>query len=296
MAKPLCSFKVSAFAGLATLLISSSVHAGLRQYQASIESSQWQVQQKTRLECILSHQIPNYGVARFSSKADREMNMSFELDMLRLPDTYGLAEVRSVAPKWHPGNADHVLAQMPLYKQFNPDLPKKMAWTMLTELEQGMSPTFYYNDWYNQRDKISVGLSTARFQQAYAKFVSCVGNLLDFNFDDIKYTVLNYQLNSDKLTKASQRRLSMITQYLTLDPELELVLIDGFTDSYGGRWPNLKLSERRANKIKDYFVKSGIEAKRIMAKGYGEKRHIASNETVLGRATNRRVVIRMDKP
>ncbi len=38
---------------------------------------------------------------------------------------------------------------------------------MLSELEQGMSPTFYYNDWYSEQDKISVGLSTARFKGAY---------------------------------------------------------------------------------------------------------------------------------
>ena len=88
----------------------------------------------------------------------------------------------------------------------------------------------------------------------------------------------------------------MIRQYLSLDPELELVLVDAYSDSYGGRWSNLKLSERRAAKIRDYFVENGIEVSRIEAKGYGEKRHIASNNTAIGRSENRRVVIRMDKP
>jgi len=88
----------------------------------------------------------------------------------------------------------------------------------------------------------------------------------------------------------------MIKEYLSLDTELELVLIDGFSDSYGPRNINLKTSEKRANKIREYFVQNGIDASRIEAKGYGEKRHVASNETVLGRAKNRRVVIRMDKP
>ena len=185
---------------------------------------------------------------------------------------------------------------MKLHKQFSPSLPKRVAWTMLNELEQGMSPTFYYNDWYSAQDKISVGLSTAKFQKAYREFVSCVGNLLNYNFDDISYTVLNYQSNSDKLTKASEKRMAMITEYLSLDLSLELVLVDAYTDSYGGRWPNLKLSERRAAKIKEYFEKSGIETSRIETKGYGEKRHIASNNTVLGRGQNRRVVIRMEKP
>jgi outer membrane protein OmpA-like peptidoglycan-associated protein len=274
----------------------SNVNAGIRQYSADIHTSQWQLSDDSRLQCTLSHQIPRYGEARFSAKASRKLNMEFELDMMLLPDNYSLAEVRSVAPKWQPGYGSRTLANMKIHKQFNPSLPKKVAWTMLSELEQGMNPTFYYNDWYSEQDKISVGLSNARFKKAYKEFVGCVGNLLDYSFDDIAYTVLNYQSSSDKFTKASAKRIEMIRKYLSLDPNLELVLIDAYSDSYGGRWSNLKLSERRAAKIRDYFVKNGIDVKRIEAKGYGEKRHIASNNTTLGRAKNRRVVIQMQKP
>ncbi len=281
---------------LSSLLLVEDVNAGIRQYSADIHSSNWQLSDDSRLQCTLSHQIPNYGEARFSAKASRQLNMEFELDMMLLPDNYSLAEVRSVAPSWQPGVSSKTLANMKLYKQFNPSLPKKVAWTMLSELEQGMSPTFYYNDWHSQQDKIAVALSTARFKKAYNQFVGCVGNLLNYNFDDIAYTVLNYQSSSNKFTKASQKRIEMIRQYLSLDPDLELVLIDAYSDSYGGRWSNLKLSERRADKIRDYFVENGIEVNRIESKGYGEKRHIASNETTLGRGKNRRVVIQMQKP
>lgn len=277
-------------------LLPTSAEAGIRQFSADIHNSQWQLSNNSRLQCTLSHQIPNYGEARFYAKANRSLNMNFELDMMLLPDNYSLAEVRSVPPNWRPGVGERTLAKMKIYKQFNSNLPKKVAWTMLSELNQGMSPTFYYNDWYSDEDKISVGLSTARFKRAYRDFVGCVGNLLDYSFDDIAYTVLNYQSNSDKFTKASQKRMAMITQYLSLDPNLELVLVNAYSDSYGGRWPNLKLSEKRANKIKAYFVKQGINVKRISASGYGEKRHIASNGTTLGRGKNRRVVIQMEKP
>lgn len=277
-------------------LFVSQASAGIRQYQADIASSKWHLIDESRLQCTLSHNIPNYGEAKFSAKANRNSNMLFELDMLGLPDNYSLAEVRSVAPNWRPGNAGRTLANMKLHKQFSPDLPKKVAWTLLSELEKGMSPTFYYNDWYNEQDKVSVGLSTSRFHKAYQKFVSCVGNLLNYSFDDISYTVLNFEFGSDKFTKASKRKINMIREYLSLDQELDIVLIDGFTDSYGGRNTNLKTSEKRANKIRQYFIDNGIEPSRIEAKGYGEKRHIASNQTVLGRAKNRRVVIRMDKP
>ncbi|XQW86351.1 flagellar protein MotY [Thalassotalea piscium] len=276
--------------------IATAANASIRQYQADLDSSKWQLTNNSRLECTLAHQIPNYGLAKFHSRASRDLNMKFELDMLRLPDNYSLAEVRSVAPKWKPGHPGYTIANMKLHKQFSPDLPKKVAWTMLNELEQGMSPTFYYDDWYSDNDKISVGLSSARFKKAYQNFVGCVGNLLNYNFEDIAYTVLNYQFNSDELTKASRKRIAMIKEYLSLDSDLELVLVDAFTDSYGGRNLNQKISEQRAEKIKQYFIASGIDPERIAAKGYGEKRHVASNNTVIGRAKNRRVVVRMELP
>ena len=296
----LIDMKIIVMKKLITLLTLSlymfQADAGIRQYRADIQNSNWQLTDDSRLQCTLSHQIPRYGEAKFYSSASRNMNMEFELEMMRLPDSYSLAEVRSEAPNWRPGVGGRILADMKLHKQFSPGLPKKIAWNMLNELDQGMSPTFYYNDWYSDNEKITVGLSTARFQKAYQAFVGCVGNLLNFSFEDISYTVLNYQFGSDKLTKASQKRMNMIVEYLSLDPNLELVLIDGYSDSYGGRNTNLKMSQRRANNVRDLIVSSGIDANRIEASGYGEKRHVASNETIIGRSKNRRVVIRMEQP
>lgn len=274
----------------------TTANAGLRQYAASLSDSHWQVTQNSRLACQLEHRIPRYGTAKFLSNASRELNLDFVLDMKRLPDTYSLAEVRSVSPAWRPGQADRAIADMKLYKQFNPSLPKKAAWTILSELEMGMNPTFFYRDWYDGRNGVSVGLSTAKFRKAYDDFIDCQANLLNFSFEDIAYTVLNYQVNSDKLTKSSMKRLSRIREYLTHDTELELVLIDAYTDSYGSKSTNERLSRQRANKLRDYFVSNGVDVSRIESTGYGERRHIAPNDNVLGRGTNRRVVIRMDKP
>ncbi len=277
-------------------LLAAPASAGMRQYSADLSESKWQVSENSRLNCTLTHDIPNYGKARFQSLASRSNNLLFELDMLSMPDNYSLAEVRTVAPNFRPGVNGRTLADMKLYKQFNPSLPKQVAWTMLSELEKGMNPTFYYDDWYSAQDKIAVSLSTARFQRAYKEFVGCVGNLLNFNFDDISYTVLNFEFGGDKFTKASERRMKMISEYLSLDSELELVLIDAYTDSYGGRWTNQQTSEKRAAKIREYFIRNGIDASRIEASGYGEKRHVASNGSVIGRSKNRRVVIQMEKP
>ena len=67
------------------------------------------------------------------------------------------------------------------------------------------------------------------------------------------------------------------------------VEVAGHTDSKASDAYNMKLSERRANAVRDYLISKGIEADRLTAKGYGESQPIADNGTEEGRAKNRRV-------
>lgn len=71
--------------------------------------------------------------------------------------------------------------------------------------------------------------------------------------------------------------------------ERVVVEVAGHTDSVGSDAYNQGLSERRANAVKDYLVGKGVTATRLTARGYGESRPVASNDTDAGRAENRRV-------
>jgi len=69
--------------------------------------------------------------------------------------------------------------------------------------------------------------------------------------------------------------------------------IAGHTDSAGSEKLNLKLSKQRANAIKDYLcMKYKMLPEKLIARGYGESMPVASNDTIAGRAKNRRVVIK----
>lgn len=65
--------------------------------------------------------------------------------------------------------------------------------------------------------------------------------------------------------------------------------IDGFASSEGTAAHNLVLSKDRANSVKTYLINSGVDAKRLKVKGYGETHPIADNSTEAGRILNRRV-------
>ena len=71
--------------------------------------------------------------------------------------------------------------------------------------------------------------------------------------------------------------------------ERVVVEIAGHTDSVGSEAYNQGLSERRANAVRDYLTGNGVKASRLSARGYGESRPVASNDTDEGRAENRRV-------
>jgi OOP family OmpA-OmpF porin len=73
-------------------------------------------------------------------------------------------------------------------------------------------------------------------------------------------------------------------------PEVTAVL-EGHTDSKGNAAYNQRLSEQRAQAVKDKMVNQyGISSQRLMAQGYGESRPVATNDTEQGRQENRRVV------
>ncbi len=67
--------------------------------------------------------------------------------------------------------------------------------------------------------------------------------------------------------------------------------ISGFTDSSGSDTYNQQLSERRANSVASYTVRTGVQHGRIQARGFGERYPVASNDTAMGRSQNRRVEI-----
>ncbi len=69
------------------------------------------------------------------------------------------------------------------------------------------------------------------------------------------------------------------------------ILIVGYTDNVGSETYNQKLSERRAESVKNYFITKGVDPSRIHAIGRGEANPVASNATASGRSQNRRIEV-----
>ncbi|WP_024602075.1 OmpA family protein [Pseudoalteromonas sp. TB41] len=281
--------------GISSVLYSLNTTAAMRQYTANQDNSNWNLVKTTRLQCQLNHEVPYYGEAVFKASASKNKDLTFNLDMVVRPENYAIAGLKAVPPSWRAGRPARDIADMKLLKKFDGELGNKTAWEILTELEKGNQPTFYYQDWQNSADKIAVGMSNVNFKQAYWAFLQCRDELLPYNFEDISFTIMNYESNSSKLTKSSQQRLDKIAEYLKNDSSIESISIASYTDSYGGRWNNLDLSRTRAKAIKDYMVGLGVDETKVVTEGFGEKRFVDTNDNILGRDKNRRLVIQIAK-
>jgi outer membrane protein OmpA-like peptidoglycan-associated protein len=105
-----------------------------------------------------------------------------------------------------------------------------------------------------------------------------VVNMSDVLFDSGQYT----------LKPAAREKLAKVAGVLLAYPGLT-VEVDGYTDSVGGEGLNQTLSEKRANTVRDYLLRQRVSPDSLSVRGFGEANPVASNDTSIGRQSNRRV-------
>jgi outer membrane protein OmpA-like peptidoglycan-associated protein len=92
------------------------------------------------------------------------------------------------------------------------------------------------------------------------------------------------------LKPGAREKLAKVSGILLAHPGLNMQ-IEGHTDSVGGDAFNVKLSEQRADSVKDFLGEQGVSLSSITAQGFGKAEPVATNDTAEGRQRNRRVEI-----
>jgi OmpA-OmpF porin, OOP family len=104
-----------------------------------------------------------------------------------------------------------------------------------------------------------------------------------------------FDVDRAELKPGAQHNLYRLVEFMKQNPDRS-VLIEGHTDSTGSPGYNLDLSQRRAESVRRFLERQGIESSRIGTRGYGLDHPIASNDTMAGRQQNRRVEIVILEP
>lgn len=110
---------------------------------------------------------------------------------------------------------------------------------------------------------------------------------LQFHAENIEFATGSFKIKSLSYTNLNDIYLIM-KKYPSSG-----FYIEGHTDNVGNEEMNLRLSQNRAQSVRQYFIDKGIPAERVAAMGYGESRPIAPNTTSEGQARNRRVEIHL---
>ena len=110
-----------------------------------------------------------------------------------------------------------------------------------------------------------------------------------FNFDR-----LNFATASASILPESEEQLNNIAAVLKAYPDVN-VKVGGYTDNTGDPAANRKLSQQRADAVRQALIGKGIGAKRMVAEGYGSDHPVGDNATEEGRAMNRRIALRVTK-
>tara|TARA_B110000503_G_C7170475_1_gene424002 strand:- start:4411 stop:6405 length:1995 start_codon:yes stop_codon:yes gene_type:complete len=239
---------------------------------------------------------PNGKVAIFAS--DREGGYGgLDLYQFDLPQNFAPNKVTYFAGKIYDSKT-----KKPLGARFE-----------LLDLETGEAVIEAYSD--NATGEFLVTLPTGKnyalnSSKSGYMFFSENFSLMDYESDEpfIQNVPLNPILAGEKiilkniffetakydLKKESKVELDKLAAFLTKNENL-IIEIGGHTDNVGNAQLNLSLSKNRANSVKDYLTKNGIDAERLQTKGYGAGEPITDNSTAEGKAKNRRTEFKIIK-
>jgi OOP family OmpA-OmpF porin len=105
----------------------------------------------------------------------------------------------------------------------------------------------------------------------------------------LNLNVINFPSGSAQIPPESTDYLNRVATAIKAAPTGTVLEIAGHTDNSGDSASNMTLSQQRAEAVRSYLVEQGVPPGMLVAKGYGDTRPVASNDTDEGRFRNRRI-------
>lgn len=275
-------------------LMTFPVWAGTQFYSADIHDANWR-SSGDRLECRLSQDIPGYGQALFKHRALQ--SMEFRVSVRDNPRKSSQALLYVAPPNWKRFSNRKVLGRVAVSTTDDGTIvvPEDWAYRVAYEMREGMETVWTHSDWADGQDLIVAKIRPLRFNSAWDDFKECTANLIDYGYEDVRFSSFFFSKNSMNLSRAEKAKLDKLAEYVSIDRDFQYIKISSHTDSRGLRKINKAVAAKRANLVKNYLVKQGVSPKRFVILAKGEVKPKYNNRTASGRAKNRRVEISLVK-
>jgi len=263
------------------------------QYGSGIEDTEWKLSGSI-FECRFEQILPEYGNGVFYHQAGEDI--VFQLETRKNLMKAGRAGVSITPAPWHPSKKSEHLGYTNLIDDLpNLELDSERSNQFLHALLEGKQPVITRRTYYDESKFIKIHLSAIHFKDFYSKYLKCVDQLLPMNFSQVARNKVYFGGGKEGLSPEDEEMLDSIIFYMNNDPRVFALYIDGHSDNRGRRYDNRQLSKRRAEAVERYFIKKGINPEMVTLRFHGQRYPIASNNTVSGRAKNRRVTIRLEQ-
>ena len=273
-------------ASVGVLLWSAASIAGTPlEYGADPAAAAWRFE-GSRTACRLTHEIPNFGEARFMQEAGR--SLAFDLSAWRIV-LKGDMDVSAETPAWlvpHPARSRS--AACPQDRRTK-SLPRRYWRTRCCARCIAVSSRSSCPMTWTFRCPRSD--SGPRMTHTLAASRSCCPRRSS-NSSAVRSFLRRINLNPSDAGKA---RLDLLADYIHADRSVKHIQVEGHTDSSGRERKNRLLSEQRAKAVVDYLVAAGLDVETIDTRFHGSRFPVASNKTEEGRAQNRRVTVRLER-
>ena len=273
-------------------LLSISLESMALQYGSGIENTDWKISGSI-FECRFEQTLPEYGTAVFYHEAGEDI--IFQLETRKNLMKTGRAGISITPAPWHPSKKSEHLGFADLVDDKpNLELDSERSNQFLHALLEGKQPVVTRRTYYDESKYIKIHLSAIHFKDYYYKYLKCIDQLLPVNFSQVSRNKIYFGGGKEGLSPEDEELLDRIIFYMGRDPRVFALYIDGHSDNRGRRYDNRQLSKRRAESVERYLIKKGINPDMITLRFHGQRYPIASNNTSKGRATNRRVTIRLE--
>ena len=273
------------------LLMSLCVNAQAleRRYLASMDDSSWKLTENSPIACRIEHQIPLFGSAVFTQEAGRGMRL--ELNTRHTFNRGINVELRSETSGWSTRETRAVLARFETSGRRNLfKIPTRVAQQTFYELREGYQPGFLFYDDY----PLMASLSNVRFGEVEAAFTRCVGQLYDFNFNDVRVSSIHFEPDNEFASiKEEETAFTRMLDYLQVDKSISEIVVSGHADNTGLACYNEGLSERRAWYVYDLLIARGIDSSLLRVDYFGENKPARKGSNDKSHAANRRVTVEL---
>jgi outer membrane protein OmpA-like peptidoglycan-associated protein len=217
----------------------------------------WHVQ-ASNVMCRMKQQLPSYGYVEFRQGVAQPLEFALYVD--HPPAGSGIVQVSSNPPLWQHYVKAKDLGTLELDNS-DRAVTASSAWSrrLLLELGEGMQPVLHFWDAADASEDIEVFLSAIQFQESLNLFQHCLGQLLHYDFKQVRFNVLHFNPDSSKMHKQTYQQLDEVLETTKADKGITAINLEIYTHRDGLERYNFRLATRRAQAVRDYLIKHGIK-------------------------------------